>query len=216
MDIFIIIHTKTYRNVRACRKPCKTMGPTPEFWTTRQTRNLDRDRYAVLCLTFQLYALTLRTVCRFYLSSDKTDGPLRQYTSSLRWAFSQLGVGGTEMEAVNETEGIYSVPWLDLTKQHWKRKGFRVGNPQGFHVIVWIAGSTISPTIDFAFLFRWVQVFNQWKMKYLVTSGTEFWGLIWSDDVLVLYCMYFAVKPQDRKSDQRQRIIHIFYLKKGF
>ena len=32
-----------------------------------------------------------------------------QYTDSLRWSFSQLGVGGTEIEAMNETEGIYSV-----------------------------------------------------------------------------------------------------------
>lgn len=31
-----------------------------------------------------------------------------QYTTALRWAFSQLGVGGTELEAVNEKEGIYS------------------------------------------------------------------------------------------------------------
>ena len=31
------------------------------------------------------------------------------YTKSLRWAFSQLGIGGTEIEAVNEDEGIYSV-----------------------------------------------------------------------------------------------------------
>eukprot|EP00434_Breviolum_minutum_P014748 symbB.v1.2.013003.t1/scaffold911.1/size153015/1 len=31
-----------------------------------------------------------------------------QYTTALRWAFSQLGVGGTELEAVNEREGIYS------------------------------------------------------------------------------------------------------------
>eukprot|EP00913_Durusdinium_trenchii_P030775 g28823.t1 len=33
----------------------------------------------------------------------------RQYTHSLRWAFSQLGIGGTNIEAVNEAEGLYSV-----------------------------------------------------------------------------------------------------------
>ncbi|CAK9027299.1 unnamed protein product [Durusdinium trenchii] len=32
-----------------------------------------------------------------------------QYTHSLRWAFSQLGIGGTNIEAVNEAEGLYSV-----------------------------------------------------------------------------------------------------------
>eukprot|EP00434_Breviolum_minutum_P024619 symbB.v1.2.021740.t1/scaffold1878.1/size97411/1 len=32
-----------------------------------------------------------------------------QYTASLRWAFSHLGVGGTNIEAVNEREGVYSV-----------------------------------------------------------------------------------------------------------
>eukprot|EP00435_Cladocopium_sp_Y103_P010977 s954_g2.t2 len=31
-----------------------------------------------------------------------------QYTTALRWAFSQLGVGETELEAVNEKEGVYS------------------------------------------------------------------------------------------------------------
>ncbi|CAK9063243.1 unnamed protein product [Durusdinium trenchii] len=31
-----------------------------------------------------------------------------QYTHSLRWAFSQLGIGGTNIEATNEAEGIYS------------------------------------------------------------------------------------------------------------
>ena len=36
-----------------------------------------------------------------------------------------------------------------------------VGNLQGVHVIVWIAVSTISPTINFAFLFKWVEVFKQ-------------------------------------------------------
>lgn len=43
---------------------------------------------------------------------------LRQYTHSLRWAFSQLGIGGTNIEATNEAEGIYSagvalVPWTN-------------------------------------------------------------------------------------------------------
>ena len=32
-----------------------------------------------------------------------------QYTSALRWAFMQLGVGGTNIEATNETEGYYTV-----------------------------------------------------------------------------------------------------------
>ncbi|CAK9027483.1 unnamed protein product [Durusdinium trenchii] len=32
-----------------------------------------------------------------------------KYTHSLRWAFSQLGIGGTNIEAVNEPEGLYSV-----------------------------------------------------------------------------------------------------------
>ena len=31
-----------------------------------------------------------------------------KYTHSLRWAFSQLGIGGTNIEAVNEPEGLYS------------------------------------------------------------------------------------------------------------
>ncbi|CAK9059777.1 unnamed protein product, partial [Durusdinium trenchii] len=31
------------------------------------------------------------------------------YTMSLRWALSQLGIGGTQIEAVNEQEGIYTV-----------------------------------------------------------------------------------------------------------
>ena len=33
----------------------------------------------------------------------------KQYTTSLRWAFSQLGIGGTNIEATNETEGMYSI-----------------------------------------------------------------------------------------------------------
>eukprot|EP00435_Cladocopium_sp_Y103_P036893 s2224_g9.t1 len=32
-----------------------------------------------------------------------------QYTSSLRWAFSHLGIGGTNIEAVSELEGLYSI-----------------------------------------------------------------------------------------------------------
>ncbi|CAJ1343604.1 unnamed protein product [Effrenium voratum] len=34
---------------------------------------------------------------------------VEQYTASLRWAFSQLGIGGTNIEATNETEGMYSI-----------------------------------------------------------------------------------------------------------
>lgn len=33
----------------------------------------------------------------------------KQYTASLRWAFSQLGIGGTNIEATNEREGSYSL-----------------------------------------------------------------------------------------------------------
>lgn len=33
----------------------------------------------------------------------------KQYTASLRWAFSQLGIGGTNIEATNEREGTYSL-----------------------------------------------------------------------------------------------------------
>lgn len=33
----------------------------------------------------------------------------KQYTASLRWAFSQLGIGGTDIEATNEREGTYSL-----------------------------------------------------------------------------------------------------------
>ncbi|CAJ1442803.1 unnamed protein product [Effrenium voratum] len=34
---------------------------------------------------------------------------VEQYTTSLRWSFSSLGIGGTNVEATNETEGVYSV-----------------------------------------------------------------------------------------------------------
>jgi len=33
----------------------------------------------------------------------------KQYTASLRWAFAQLGVGGTQIEAVTELEGVYTI-----------------------------------------------------------------------------------------------------------
>ncbi|CAK9110025.1 Potassium/sodium hyperpolarization-activated cyclic nucleotide-gated channel 4 (Hyperpolarization-activated cation channel 4) (HAC-4) [Durusdinium trenchii] len=33
----------------------------------------------------------------------------KQYTASLRWSFSQLGIGGTNIEATNEREGTYSI-----------------------------------------------------------------------------------------------------------
>ena len=33
----------------------------------------------------------------------------KQYTASLRWSFAQLGIGGTQLEAVTETEGVYTI-----------------------------------------------------------------------------------------------------------
>ena len=56
------------------------------------------------------------------LNAGKLDMDGRQYTASLRWAFSHLGVGGTNIEAVNEREGVYSVsvalvPWLGIKER---------------------------------------------------------------------------------------------------
>lgn len=58
----------------------------------------------------------------FRLENWTLDMDGRQYTASLRWAFSHLGVGGTNIEAVNEREGVYSVsvalvPWLGIKER---------------------------------------------------------------------------------------------------
>ena len=42
-------------------------------------------------------------------SSLRDDTFFKQYTSSLRWSFAQLGIGGTQLEAVTETEGLYTI-----------------------------------------------------------------------------------------------------------
>ena len=42
-------------------------------------------------------------------SSLKDETFFKQYTASLRWSFAQLGIGGTQLEAVTETEGVYTI-----------------------------------------------------------------------------------------------------------
>eukprot|EP00435_Cladocopium_sp_Y103_P074113 s223_g46.t2 len=48
-----------------------------------------------------------RTWLTEYKLQDETF--FKQYTASLRWAFQQLGIGGTDIEATNEREGAYSL-----------------------------------------------------------------------------------------------------------
>lgn len=45
-----------------------------------------------------------------WISAAKKEGAsfTLLYTTSLRWALSQLGIGGTQIEAVNSTEGVYT------------------------------------------------------------------------------------------------------------
>ena len=48
---------------------------------------------------------------RTWLTSSnlRDDSFFKQYTASLRWSFAQLGIGGTQLEAVTETEGVYTI-----------------------------------------------------------------------------------------------------------
>ena len=65
--------------------------------------------HAIACGWFGIASYSTWENTWLKTSGQENDSFTLQYTSSLRWAYSQLGVGGTETEAVNETEGIYSV-----------------------------------------------------------------------------------------------------------
>lgn len=64
--------------------------------------------HVIACGWFGLGSMSSERVT--WISAAKKEGAsfTLLYTTSLRWALSQLGIGGTQIEAVNSTEGVYT------------------------------------------------------------------------------------------------------------
>lgn len=64
--------------------------------------------HVIACGWFGLGSMSSESVT--WISAAKQEGAsfTLLYTTSLRWALSQLGIGGTQIEAVNSTEGVYT------------------------------------------------------------------------------------------------------------
>ncbi|CAE7492914.1 eag [Symbiodinium sp. KB8] len=66
--------------------------------------------HVLACCWLGVGTLSSEATTTWLKSSGLSDSPIMvQYTTALRWAFMQLGVGGTEIEATNETEGYYTI-----------------------------------------------------------------------------------------------------------
>lgn len=66
--------------------------------------------HVLACCWLGVGTLSSEPTITWLKSSGLSDSPIMvQYTTALRWAFMQLGVGGTEIEATNETEGYYTI-----------------------------------------------------------------------------------------------------------